>query len=244
MNRLHFACEAVVTDIEGTTGSIAFVKEILFPYADRHLEKYVRAHRSDPLTSEALKETAEIAHLSPDDDDALIAQLHEWIAQDRKETALKTLQGAIWAAGYGDGSLRGHVYDDAVDALWSWHEGGIKIYVYSSGSVAAQKLLFAHSIAGDLTPAFSGYFDTTSGGKRQPESYLGIAGEIGLNPGRILFLSDTHQELDAARQAGFRTVQVVRAADGTAEAPGHVYVHSFNELALQAANQPGEESLA
>jgi len=244
MNRLHFACEAVVTDIEGTTGSIAFIKEVLFPYADRHLEKYVLAHRSDPLTSQALMETAKIARLPADDDDGLIAQLHEWIAQDSKETPLKTLQGAIWAAGYSDGSLRGHVYNDAVDALWSWHDRGIKIYVYSSGSVAAQKLLFAHSIAGDLTPAFSGYFDTTSGGKREPESYLSIAGEIGLNPGRILFLSDTHQELDAARHAGFRTVQVVRTADGTTEAPGHVYVRSFEELALEAANQPGDASLA
>lgn len=239
MNRLHFACEAVVTDIEGTTGSIAFVKETLFPYADRYLEKYVRAHRSEPLTSEVLKQTAKVASLSPDDDDALIAQLRDWIAQDRKETALKTLQGAIWAEGYNDGSLRGHVYSDAVDALRAWHGRGIKIYVYSSGSVAAQKLLFAHSVAGDLTAVFSGYFDTTSGSKREPESYMRVADEIGLNPGRVLFLSDTRQELDAARQAGFRTVQVVRALDRTAAAPGHVYVHSFEELALEPAKQTG-----
>lgn len=235
MNRLCFACEAVLTDIEGTTGSVAFVKDVLFPYADRHLDEYVRSHRDDALTKSVLKETARAASLRDDDEVALIAQLRKWMTEDRKEPALKTLQGAIWAAGYADGSLRGHVYEDAVDALRKWRACGIKLYVYSSGSVAAQKLLFAHSVAGDLRPLFCGYFDTTSGGKRERQSYAGIARQMGLNPGRVLFLSDTQQELDAAREAGFRTVQVVRAADGTAAAPGHVFIQSFDELKLEPA---------
>ena len=233
MNRLHFACEAVVTDIEGTTGSIAFVRDVLFPYADRHLESYVRSNRSDALTQSVLAETARIASLSPEDDARLIAELRAWIAQDRKETPLKTLQGAIWAAGYADGSLLGHVYADAAAALRAWHERGIKIFVYSSGSVAAQKLLFRHSIEGDLTPLFSGYFDTTSGAKRDSKSYERIANEIGLPAGRVLFLSDIADELDAAREAGFRTVQVVRAGDGTKPSAGHVFVTALDELSLE-----------
>ena len=235
MNRLHFACEAVVCDIEGTTGSTAFVKDVLFPYADAHLDEYIRAHRRDSLTADALAATAQIASLRPDDDDALLLKLHEWIVQDRKETPLKTLQGAVWAQGYADGSLRGHVYSDAVDGLRTWHDLGLKLYIYSSGSVAAQKLLFAHSVAGDLTPLFSGHFDTTTGPKRDAASYQTIADTIGLNAVRILFLSDVAQELDAAREAGFRTVQVVRANDGTVATDSHVWIRSFEELALNPA---------
>jgi enolase-phosphatase E1 len=235
LNRLRFACEAVVTDIEGTTGSIAFVKDVLFPYAEHQLENYVRTHRTEPLTAGVLDETAKAASLSVDDLDALIAQLREWMSQDSKVTALKTLQGAIWAAGYADGSLRGHVYQDAVEALRKWRARGIKLYVYSSGSIAAQKLLFGHSIAGDLRPLFCGYFDTTTGAKREPQSYTAIASEIGLNPGRVLFLSDTQPELDAARAAGFRTVHVARPEDGTATAKSHVCVRSFEDLELEPA---------
>lgn len=233
MSRLHFACEAVVCDIEGTTGSTAFVKEILFPYADAHLEEYVRAHHSTPLTSGVLDQTAKIAAIARDDEDALIATLRSWIAQDRKETPLKTLQGEIWAAGYADGSLRGHVYSDAVDALRSWHARGVKLFIYSSGSIAAQKLLFSHSVAGDLTPVFSGYFDTTTGAKRDASSYETIARNIGAYPGRILFLSDSSQELDAARAAGLRTVQIVRANDATVADASHVSVGSFEELTIE-----------
>ncbi|MDQ6930230.1 MAG: acireductone synthase [Candidatus Eremiobacteraeota bacterium] len=241
MNRLHFACEAVVCDIEGTTGSTAFVNEILFPYAQAHLEEFVRAHRTEPVTAAVLDQTAKIAALARDNEDALVDTLRSWMAQDRKETPLKTLQGEIWVAGYADGSLRGHVYSDAVDALRAWHARGIKLFVYSSGSIAAQQLLFSHSVAGDLTPIFSGYFDTTTGPKREASSYTAIARSVGMHPGRILFLSDTPQELDAARTAGFRTVQVVRANDATEAQASHVSVGSFEELMLEPAytNSPG-----
>jgi enolase-phosphatase E1 len=240
MNRLHFACEAVVTDIEGTTGSIAFVKDVLFPYADKHMERYVREHEHDELTRESLAEVAQIAGLHAGNQRALIAELRSWMEQDRKDTPLKTLQGAIWESGYRDGSLRGHVYSDAVDSMRAWHAAGVKIYLYSSGSVAAQKLLFAHSVAGDLTPLFSGYFDTTTGPKREPGSYETISREIGTLPNRILFLSDVAAELDAAREAGLRTVQLVRANDGTVQAPGHVAIRSFEELHVEPATHVSE----
>lgn len=235
MSGLHFACEAVVSDIEGTTGSIAFVKDVLFAYADQHLDEFVRTHKNDAPTRECLAQTAALAGVAPGDEAAIVRELHAWIAQDRKDTPLKTLQGAIWEAGYRDGSLRGHVYSDAVDSLRAWHAAGVKLYLYSSGSVAAQKLLFEHSVAGDLTPLFSGYFDTTTGSKRDAASYAKISHAIGIAPNRILFLSDTGAELDAAREAGLRTVQIVRANDATRAFPGHVGVLSFHELHLEPA---------
>lgn len=235
MSRLHFACEAVVSDIEGTTGSIAFVKDVLFPYAQKHLDAFVRSHRDDALTRESLAQTAAIAGIPSDDETAVVRELRRWMSEDRKDTPLKTLQGAIWEAGYRDGSLRGHVYSDAVDSLRAWHAAGVKLYLYSSGSVAAQKLLFGHSVAGDLTSLFSGYFDTTTGPKQQASSYAKISESIAVPPNRILFLSDTGAELDAAREAGLRTVQLVRANDGTRAFAGHVGVFSFDELHLEPA---------
>ncbi|MDP9017706.1 MAG: acireductone synthase [Candidatus Eremiobacteraeota bacterium] len=237
MNRLHFACEAVVTDIEGTTGSTAFVKDVLFPYADAQMEQYLQSHRHEAEICELLAEVARAAEVDPDNFDGLVAQLRRWIAQDEKFTPLKTLQGKIWACGYADGALLGHVYDDAADSLRKWHSTGLKIFVYSSGSVAAQRLLFSHSVAGDLTALFDGYFDTTTGPKREADSYSSIARAIALPAGRILFLSDSPAELDAAREAGFRTVQVVRANDETVAAPSHVWIRSFSELDLEPAAQ-------
>ena len=146
---------AILTDIEGTTSSIAFVAETLFPYARERLPAFVAAH-----PDEAAPILAEVAAMEPGDP---VATLTRWIDEDRKATPLKTLQGMIWADGYRERAFTGHIYPDAAAALRRWHEAGIALYVFSSGSVAAQKLLFGHSDAGDLTPLFSGYFDTTTG---------------------------------------------------------------------------------
>lgn len=178
---------AVLTDIEGTTSSISFVTETLFPYARARMADYVAAH------PEAV---ADVPGNDP------VATLLAWMDADAKETPLKALQGLIWAEGYADGTLRGHVYADAVAGLQRWHAAGLSLYVFSSGSVAAQKLIFAHSVSGDLSPLFSGYFDTTTGPKREAASYIKIAHSIDLQPQNILFLSDTRQEIDAARAAG------------------------------------------
>lgn len=193
---------AILTDIEGTTSSIAFVTDTLFPYARDRLAGYVAAHPGQvaPLLDAVCAE-------EPGDP---VETLLRWIEEDRKATPLKTLQGLIWAEGYADGTLKGHVYADAADALRRWHAAGLKLYVYSSGSVAAQKLIFGHSNAGDLTPLFSGYFDTVTGPKREPGSYRRIADAIGLPPGEILFLSDNAQEIDAARAAGMQVLHVDR----------------------------------
>ncbi|RZF64379.1 acireductone synthase [Sphingomonas populi] len=194
---------AILTDIEGTTTSLSFVADILFPYARAHLPAYVAAH-----PAEAAPILAEVEAAEPGDP---IATLLRWIDEDRKATPLKTLQGMIWADGYASGAFTGHVYADAVAALRRWHAAGVALYVFSSGSVAAQKLLFGYSDAGDLTPLFSGYFDTTTGPKREAASYAKIADAIGVAADEVLFLSDIAEEIAAARSAGMEALLIDRA---------------------------------
>lgn len=201
---------AVVTDIEGTTTDIAFVHDVLFPYSVRALPEFVRTHATEPAVTEILEDARGVMGAPDADLDLVITQLVEWIARDEKVTPLKALQGMIWRAGYENGDFTGHVYPDAASALRAWHDHGIGLYVYSSGSVAAQKLLFGHSDAGDLTPLFSGYFDTRVGGKKEAASYRAIVQSIGEPADNTLFLSDVVAELDAAEAAGLRTCLLVR----------------------------------
>lgn len=200
----------VLTDIEGTTSSISFVHEVLFPYASEHLDGFVRAHCEEPAVREQLQCVADQSGLAADDLDGVIATLQAWIAADRKETALKALQGMMWEEGYRQGHFQGHIYDDAADYLQRWHDRGLRLFVYSSGSVKAQKLIFGFTQRGDQTPYFSGYFDTRVGAKREAESYRRIQAELGVEPGSILFLSDVEAELDAAEAAGLQTALIVR----------------------------------
>lgn len=223
---------AIVTDIEGTTGSIRFVHEVLFPYARAHLGEFLRQHALEPEVADELAATRELAFDPEADLERLIAILEAWIDQDRKATPLKALQGMIWAQGYRDGDFTGHVYPDAVAGLARWHAQGIALYVYSSGSIQAQRLLFGHSDAGDLTPLFAGYFDTTIGAKREAESYRRIRAAIGVAAEEVLFLSDVVEELDAAREAGLATVQLVREAGMTTGA--HPVAANFDEVDLAA----------
>ena len=204
---------AIVTDIEGTTSAISFVRDVLFPYADQRLDAYVAAHRGDPVVAEAMLEVAAIVGEPAADDARLLQHLHAWIAEDRKATPLKTLQGLIWHEGYTQSGLIGHLYPDVPPVLQAWYDAGIELYVYSSGSIVAQKVLFAHTFAGDLTPLFAGYFDTTTGSKREAASYAEIAADTGFHPSEMLFLSDTEEELDAARAAGLQTARLLRPAD-------------------------------
>lgn len=221
---------AIVTDIEGTTSSLSFVQDVLFPYAHARMEAFVRAHGQDPEVAGLLAAARAVAGGGLDDA-ALIAQLRHWIESDRKVTPLKALQGLIWAEGYRRGDFQGHVYPDAASRLREWHAAGIALYVYSSGSVLAQKLLFGHSDAGDLTPLFAGYFDTTVGHKRETASYRAIAAQIGLPGSAILFLSDVGEELDAAAAAGMQTVWLVR--EGALDpAAAHRQVRDFTAIAL------------
>jgi enolase-phosphatase E1 len=224
----------VVTDIEGTTSSLAFVKDVLFPYARERLGAYLRAHADEAPVVEQINavrhEAAE--QLAGDTSlEAVIVLLQRWIDEDRKFTPLKALQGLIWEQGYRQGDYRGHIYADAVDGLRRWHEQGIDLYVYSSGSVQAQKLLFAHTAYGDLTPLFRGFFDTRTGAKTDVESYRRIAGETARQPGTIAFLSDVESELAAAQAAGMQTWQLVRDGDPDPDS-AYRQARNFTEIEL------------
>lgn len=223
--------DAIVTDIEGTTSSISFVHDVLFPYARANLKEFVARHGHEPAVRRELDAAKRAVGDPAMSDEAVVAVLERWIDEDRKVTPLKSLQGMIWAEGYRAGGFQGHVYDDAVEALRRWHAAGKKLYVYSSGSVAAQKLIFRHTAFGDLTPLFSGYFDTTTGPKKEPESYRKIARAIGVAPERVLFLSDSVNEIAAARAAGCQTVQLRRPGEAQPKGQGPDAA-SFAEIAI------------
>jgi enolase-phosphatase E1 len=222
--------KAIVTDIEGTTSSILFVKDVLFPYARANIADYVRSHTDDPqvkpLLDDVCKEVG--SELSTEQ---IIAQLIQWIDEDKKATPLKSLQGMIWEAGYRQGDFKGHLYPDAAQNLKAWKAQGLDLYIYSSGSVYAQKLLFAHTEYGDLTPLFSGYFDTHIGGKKEQQSYDNIAGQLAIPASQLLFLSDIKEELDAAKAAGFQTIWLVRDSTPDPQAE-HRQVDSFDQIIL------------
>jgi enolase-phosphatase E1 len=203
----------ILTDIEGTTTSVKFVYDVLFPYFREHIGE-LRQMTTQPEVQLAFKQTVELAaslenkKLSSIDD--IINTLHRWSQEDRKITPLKSVQGILWTKGYASGEILGHVYVDVQPALEKWKSDGLQMGVFSSGSIAAQKLIFGYSEAGDLTPYFSNYFDTTTGGKRETETYSKIASALELSVDEILFLSDIVEELDAADQSGMQTVQLVR----------------------------------
>ena len=223
---------AIVTDIEGTTSDIRFVHNVLFPYARENLAAFIAAFQHREEVAQALSDLRdEIAQPQATVED-LITVLFGFMDEDRKSTALKALQGMIWRDGYLNGSFTGHLYPDVLPALKAWHQAGIGLYVYSSGSVAAQKLLFGYSDEGDITSLFSGYFDTHVGAKRETDSYRNIAADIGLAPGELLFLSDIRQELDAAREAGWHTVQLIR--DEADDVSRHPQVNLFDHLTLES----------
>ncbi len=223
--------KAILTDIEGTTSAISFVHDVLFPYAREALPGFVSEYEADTVVAELLTDARAEAGEPDASTERIIDVLVDWIDQDRKATPLKSLQGLVWRKGYENGDFTGHVYADAVQGLRRWHEAGIRLYVYSSGSVGAQKLLFGNSDAGDLTPLFSGYFDTTTGHKKEAPSYAAIADEIAIDARDILFLSDVAEELDAASEAGMQTCQLVR--DDAVVVGTHRIARDFDDVIIE-----------
>jgi enolase-phosphatase E1 len=221
---------AILTDIEGTTSSIDFVHQTLFPYAKQRMRAFVREHAREPEVAAQLREVSKVEGRELSADEAARV-LEQWIDEDRKVTPLKMLQGMIWAKGYAAGELKGHVYADTPEYLSRWKKAGIALYVYSSGSVEAQKLIFGHTDYGDLKPLFSGYFDTRIGGKKERASYETIREQIGVAAPEILFLSDVGEELDAARAAGMKTCQLLRDAKARRSAQ-HPGARDFTEVSV------------
>jgi enolase-phosphatase E1 len=239
---IPFAGRLILLDIEGTTSNLAFVHEVLFPYARQRVAAYLTDHRGSAAVHVALEQlahdagTAEFAAWCPHP--AASAEAVAWVAAhvhrlmdaDAKQTGLKQLQGLIWEDGYRDGTLRAHVFPEVPACLRAWRAAGLALRIYSSGSVAAQKLFFAHTVAGDLTPLFAGYHDTKVGGKREPASYRAIAAEAGLPPRDILFLSDVPEELDAAQAAGCAVALAERPGNRPVEDRRHPRFRSFEEI--------------
>lgn len=219
----------ILTDIEGTTSSISFVHDVLFPYAAANLTQFIESEASDnPQVQAQLEVVAGLTGIASDDLAGLSNALQQWIREDRKETALKALQGMVWEQGYRNGDFQGHVYADAAKKIRQWHDNGLRQYVYSSGSEQAQKLLFGFSTHGDLTPFFSGYFDTRVGAKQDPVAYQVILDELGVEPETMLFLSDIEQELVAAESVGLQTIWLIR--DGVIPKTGRRTARDFDEV--------------
>jgi enolase-phosphatase E1 len=232
----------VLLDIEGTTSSVAYVYEVLFPFARENLDSYLDTHWDAPGTMRACNQLARDAGASSfaawtSDDSLAVArervrsEVLRLMNDDVKSTGLKELQGLIWRGGFESGLLRSHIFPDVPAALEAWAKRGLDVRIFSSGSVAAQRLFFAHTERGDLSHLLRGYYDTTIGPKREPSSYRSIAHDMNLSRAEILFLSDIVAELDAASEAGLQTRLVVRP--GNARVPnrhGHPIIRDFGEL--------------
>jgi enolase-phosphatase E1 len=236
---------AVLLDIEGTTTPVSFVYRTLFPFAAAHVEEFLEQHSADKdvavvveqLGRDRQAQARNVPDLPAWSDASFKDRLRSvavyvryLIERDSKATALKTLQGKIWEAGYRQGKLRGEVYPDVALAFSRWRAHGRHIAIFSSGSILAQKLLFAHSTAGDLTGFLNGFFDTTTGPKREAQSYRRIAAALSLSPAEILFISDVTAELDAARAAGMQTALSLRPEVEKPKELVHPVINTFDEV--------------
>jgi enolase-phosphatase E1 len=237
--------DVVVLDIEGTTTPVAFVYDVLFPYAHARLAAWFKARSlTDPdvreivmsLQQELHGETGAAAAWTIDD---VVSTLLSYMDHDRKSRALKTAQGRVWEEGYATGQLRGEVYPDVPPALARWHAQGCAVGIFSSGSVLAQKLLFANSNAGDLTPLLRWHFDTAVGAKADARSYRRIAGSVNVPAASILFVSDVVAELEAAREAGMKTLLCVRPP-ATAASAAFAVIHTFDEIDAAGTLRDGD----
>ena len=226
--------KAILTDIEGTTTSIRFVTDILFPFSRTALPTFIHQNINDPFLAIILDEVRTAENNPNLSIQEITPLLLSWIDQDKKITPLNTLQGKIWQTGYESHAIKGHLYQDAYQHLTKWHQNKIPLYVYSSGSVDAQKLLFKYSEYGDLTPLFSGFFDTKIGHKREALSYQAISEHLHIAPHSMLFLSDIVEELDAAKAAGFLTYLVQRTEEAQKKTPclNHPIAAHFGEIQL------------
>lgn len=234
-------------DIEGTTTPIAFVYQVLFPFARHHLHEYLLENRSTAECQDALRVlriewAADVARgeqppqWNDEDTESALASVRayvEWLMdRDRKSRGLKLLQGLIWERGYRSGALESDLFPDVAAAVAEWRACGLQVAIYSSGSVLAQRLLFAHTTEGDLTPLFSGFFDTTVGPKTAPDSYRQIAVMLGQPADHLLFVSDSAKELDAARAAGWRVVLCVRPDNPPQPSTDFAVVHRLDEIVV------------
>lgn len=236
----------VLMDVEGTTSSVKFVYDVMFPFARRELGAYLAQAWDEPACQAACEQiAADAGHASlaawtattgGSTRELVEAEATRLMDADQKATGLKQLQGLIWKSGFDSGEMVAHVYPDVPPALDRWRAAGVDLRIYSSGSIQAQKLFFGHTQQGDLLPLLTGHYDTTTGPKREAASYTAIAADWGLAPESILFLSDITAELDAARDAGLQTALLLRPDNAPVEpGHGHAEVTSFGEIEVRAS---------
>jgi enolase-phosphatase E1 len=219
----------ILLDIEGTTTPIAFVYDVLFPFARSRIAGYVKQANLADLQREHDEDLRQ-GHNPPAWSSAPVEYIHWLMDQDRKSTALKNIQGRIWREGYESGELHGEVFKDVPAALERWHAQKIDVRIFSSGSILAQRLLFSSTSAGDLTRFLLGHFDTTTGPKNDPSSYEQIAEAFAIPAGDILFISDVTRELDAARGAGMQTLLCIRPGNHPQAPHTHRTITSFDGI--------------
>lgn len=246
---IAFSGKVILLDIEGTTSSIRFVYDVMFPFARRELAAYLQEHWNQPQLLEACELIARdtgaesfaqwqaVSGLPTDSSEpaeiqaAVTQHVHQLMDQDIKATGLKTLQGLIWKSGFESGEMEAHVYPDVLPALQQWKQAGLDLRIYSSGSIAAQKLFFGHSLAGNMLQLFSEHYDTTSGSKKETDSYQRITTDTNVAAGEILFLSDVPAELDAAASAGLSTALCQRPENPSTEDPcQHAVFSTFDQV--------------
>jgi enolase-phosphatase E1 len=240
---------AILLDIEGTVTPIAFVHEVLFPYARSQVRNYLASHFGDAETKADIarlrqEHTIDVEHdlkppmlideSTPGQIESIVSYVNWLIERDRKSTGLKSLQGKIWRQGYTDGTLKAPVFADVAPVLVRWRDAGLKICIFSSGSSVAQQLLFAHTELGDLTHLIDGYFDTTTGSKTATDSYRQIASALRRAEEEVLFISDLVAELDAASAAGMQTLLCVRPGNPAQVTGWHQVIRNFDEIPLTA----------
>ena len=226
---ITFGGKLILLDIEGTVSPLAFVHDVMFPYARQRAGDYLATHWGTAVIAQLAHDAGVPAFATPAQAEAAVQRLMD---ADAKVTGLKQLQGMIWEEGFHNGELRSRIFDDVPFALAGWCRQGREIRIYSSGSVHAQKLFFAHTKRGDLTAHLSGYYDTTTGSKREPASYTAIMADCGLSADQILFVSDVVEELNAARNAGMFTVLALRPGNSPAPPHDHPAITSFSEISL------------
>lgn len=241
MNQQH-----LLLDIEGTTCPVSFVTDILFPFAKQELSRYVKQNEKDHSSNKTiqaaknewtedqspesmdLKKQVTLQEIS--ESEGLIQYLKHLIAIDKKSTALKDLQGKIWESGYRKGALKAEMFPEAAECLQQWHQQGVALCVYSSGSIQAQKLLYRHTSEGSLEPLISHWFDTHTGPKKSKESYTSIAQTLRVSPDNIWFVSDNGAECDAARLAGMHTLFSLRDGNPDRDPREHTVIKSLREV--------------
>lgn len=221
--------EAIIVDIEGTITATSFIQDTLIPYAKSHLQEFIEQEKDNPVIKKLCEEVRVDAKLAHINSNLAFSILNLWMEQNQQFHSLKTLQGLIWEKGFKEGMFKGHIFEDAYKHFCKWHEMGISIYLFSTGSVHFQHLLCQYSNHGDISHLFTGFIDTAIGEKNSVLAYKKIVQTLDCQPQQTVYLSDSFEELNAAKLAGLKTTLVHRSLTAPAISP-HPVIRNFDEI--------------